>query len=199
MTTATALTLFLLALGGGAAGAAERERELHVYVLDCVGLGDELLEAMRTEVEDIYSDTGIRIVWLEERPPEPAKSHEAAVYILDELPPALRSLLQISKGSAPMAMNLGPRPTEPAALIYVSRKAVLGRASFRHAIVKDHMVRAFGRTIAHELAHRFLRSSHTEEGILKPTLSGRELIDGDSSDMFFTTGQMRLLHETAKR
>ncbi len=201
MTTSNQATRFLLILlmasSARAALAQEMKPELHVYMMDCIGLADDLLDGMRAEVDGIYSPAGVRIVWVEERPPDPAKPYDARAYILDELPPSLRNLMSISKGRAPMAITLGPRPTEPTADIYVSRNAVLGRASNRHALAKIHMVRALGRTLAHELAHRFLRSSHTETGILKPVLSERDLIDGDRSDLFFTAGQIRLLEATA--
>ena len=95
-----------------------------------------------------------------------------------------------------MAITLGPKPTEPSAVIYVSRDAVLGRASSRHPLAAVHMARALGRTIAHELAHRFLKSRHTEQGILRSTLTDRDLIDGNFSDLFFTAEQTRRLHAT---
>lgn len=97
-----------------------------------------------------------------------------------------------------MALTLGIRPTEPAADIYVSRKAVLGRASQSHALPQKHMARALGRSLAHELAHRFLRSRHTERGILRSNFSERDLIDGNRSDLFFTPGQMKVLQATAR-
>lgn len=185
-----------LASQGGAVEATRPAPELHVYVLDCVGLNDDLLRAMQVEVEHIYADAGVGIVWLEDRPPDPVEAYQARAYLLEELPPSLRQLMSISKGRAPLAITLGPRPTKPSADIYVSRTAVLGRASHRHAIAEKHKARALGRTLAHELAHRFLRSNHTEQGVLKSILEERDLIDADRSDLFWTAEQKRLLQAT---
>lgn len=192
------ITWLWLASLGGTSGAADALPELSVYLLDCVGLGDDLLEAIRLEVVNIYSDTGVGIVWLGE-PPEPARAHEARAYILDDLPPSLRRLVDISGGRAPLALTLGRGPRAPGADIYLSRKAVVGRASKSGARALKHLARAFGRTRAHELAHRYLRSGHTPKGILRATLTEHDLIDGDHSDLFFTDDQIRRLRATASR
>ena len=190
-----AILLLMAFCGGDVAG--QTTPELHVYLIDCAGLADRLLEAMRAEVDDIYADAGVRIVWFEARPPAPAQNHVARVYVLQELPLSLRRRMKISKRSAPMAITLGPTATQPSANIYVSSKAVLARASFRRAIMPIQEARALGRTLAHELAHRFLRSGHTKQGILRAVYSERDLIDRDRSDMFFTKEQIRLLKSTA--
>jgi hypothetical protein len=200
-TTRVAGTPLLLLLSLAASpedGLAEEARpELHVYLMDCIGLSDGLLDGVRDEVDAIYAPTHVRIVWQEERPPDPTKRYQARVYLLDELPPSLKTLMTISKGSAPMALTLGIRPTEPAADIYISRKAVLGRASQSHGLPLQHMARALGRTLAHELAHRFLRSRHTERGILRSIFRERDLIDGNRSGLFFSPEQIAVLQATA--
>ncbi|HXV62065.1 MAG TPA: hypothetical protein VEK15_15305 [Vicinamibacteria bacterium] len=193
------VSLALTLASRGTAGAEGAAPELHVFVQDCVGLNEDFLRAIQVEVEHIYTEAGVRIVWLEERPPDPVEAYQARAFVLEELPPSLRRLMSISKGRAPLAITLGPRPTEPSADIYVSRKAVLGRASYRRALAEKHMARALGRTLAHELAHRFLRSSHTEQGVLKATLEERDLIDSDRSDLFWTAEQRQLLQATAMR
>jgi hypothetical protein len=174
-----------------------KKSELHVYLMDCVGLSGDLLDAIRDEVDAIYRPAHIRIVWLEQRPPNPTQPYEARVYILAELPPSIRRLLTISKARAPMALILPIRPTELSADIYVSRNAVLGRASRRHPLPTKLMSRALGRAVAHELAHRFLRSRHTRQGILRPVFSERDLIDKDRSDLFFTLAQIAVLEAAA--
>jgi hypothetical protein len=153
---------------------------------------------VRKEVERIYVDIGLNIVWQDEHLPRP-QVYEARAYILRQLPPSLRRLFPTYSGRAGLAITLGSSPQRPSPDIYISKRAVLEMAGDGRRLPRKLVARALGRTLAHELGHRFLRAGHTKTGILKPILRKQELLKPTISDLQFTENQARELRLIAYR
>jgi hypothetical protein len=69
----------------------------------------------------------------------------------------------------------------------------------RIQLTDAQLSRSLGRVFAHELAHHFLGSGHTKHGILKDSLDRVDLIEENSSALFFTSDQIRTLRALTER
>jgi hypothetical protein len=202
----------LLFNGRVLAGQPKPDSERHLFwvqLCDFAHLGSVVHDGIKQEVSTVFSRAGVSIIWFEEVDEVPFKTPPflARIYILESFPKGLKRLFS-RHNRQPLATVLGKSTEGPGPLIYVSKHSIMER--FREGRGDAHtpslqepvllVVRSFGRVLAHELAHRFLRTSeHTERGILKPVLRGRDLVNPDSKDFLLSTEQGQRLRAVAAR
>jgi hypothetical protein len=178
---------------------------LWVQMCDSTGLGPAQLAEVEREVAAIYLQAGIEIQWVErcggERI-ELAHPGAARVYILDQLPKALLGMFRkIKKNNNVMGFTPTAADAKPGAAIYVSRDSVEWHATeFRSKpLAESQLMRALGRVVAHELAHRFLgQVKHTRRGILRVDYDRSILTKVEPDKLGFTDKQADELRQLAR-
>ncbi len=186
------LVLLLKAASSTGQESAEVPR-LWVELVETTGLDENVIAALQKEVESIYRFAGVGIHWLDASPAQTAP-YTARVYVMDILPLGLDRRLRTFNGAAPMALGFGDEGGVSGPVLYVSRQAVVAKAT-SGALVDpepEALARALGRVIAHELAHRFLQRKHTRGGVLKADLSSSDLVDNGSWARFTKCESERL-------
>jgi hypothetical protein len=170
-------------------------RCLVVEVCDHTGLGIHGLRVVLCQVDRIYERAGINIVWRHCEPNRHLRSYfpyEARVYIRDRLSESFEAKKRH------LAVDLTSVGDYPGPVIFISKSSVeefIGRRRSNSTIV---LFRALGRVLAHELAHRFLRTAlHTEGGILRARFSRKELTEPRPCRFYFTEEQVSFLHSYA--
>ncbi|MFQ5790856.1 MAG: hypothetical protein ACE5JI_10315, partial [Acidobacteriota bacterium] len=164
------------------------------------GLDAAALERLQRETEDIYAPTGVEIAWLSKSVvPEPP--HLARVYLMRQIPEGLRRRWHLFGGGDPMAVAFGRSDAGSGPVIYISRSTVAKKATGGAAKEPpaEHLARAVGRVLAHELAHRFLAARHTRRGILKADFYRSDLVGKSAPELYFTTEQAKKLQRVALR
>jgi hypothetical protein len=171
--------------------------QVSVELADATGLSPDVMNLLRSEVEQIYMTAGVRIEWLSEGPVE-VPSHMARVYLLEELPALLETRVRTFRGKKPIAMVFGRKANVSGSVIYISRTAVSRSATggAAGALSREAIGRALGRVVAHELAHRFISTEHTR-GILKADFLPGELT-APISGLDFTAEHIRRLRVVAR-
>jgi hypothetical protein len=187
-------SLFWIALFGQGDDAAW---QVSVELVDTTGMPSSAMEALQSEVEEIYASASVRIQWLQEGVHIHLPEHAARVYILDRLPAMLGTRLRTFRGKTPMAVTLGGSGSESGHAIYVSRSEVSGKASSGMTLLSASLGRAMGRVVAHELAHRFVSRDHSRSGILREGLLPSDLT-GPVTELLFTKEQVSLLRRVAQ-
>ncbi len=173
--------------------AAPEGSGLRVALCDATELEADALDRILFQASGIYSSVGVQIVWIECGQIDGARARpdEAIAYILRHLPRPHR------KGENTLACVFGYQGHPPGPIIYVSRDAVEEFARGSKSLSRlppGAVARAYGRVLAHELAHRFLqRSDHTRTGILKEKFSREELIAVLPTGFFLTKEQAQFL------
>lgn len=174
---------------------APKRRCLLVEVCDHTGLSHGELRGVRHQVDKIYGRAGINIVWqycISNRHYRGFLPHEARVYIRDRLSDSFEL-----KGYD-LAFDGTTVGDCPGPVIFISRSSVEEFVGARKTYSTLTLVRALGRVLAHELAHRFLQTAlHTERGILRSRFSRKELIEIRPCRFFFSEEQVFFLHSYA--
>jgi hypothetical protein len=171
--------------------------QVSVELTDTTEMPSTAMEELKREVEEIYWAASVRIQWLPEGDAVHLPEHAGRVYILDRLPAMLETRLRAFRDKLPMAVSLGERGSRSAQAIYVSYSAVFEKTSRSTALSPEAMGRAFGRVVAHELAHRFVSRDHGRTGILREGFLSSELT-GLKNDLRFTEAQLSALHQVAQ-
>lgn len=198
-------SLLLVSVGGvGNAGTLELIDEgvgqktnfFLAEMCDETGLGAGIMQMVRLEVEKIYERAGVDIKWIacRHRCQSALESPvEVTVYIRHRLP----EKLQKSEGT--LALVFKDCNGLPGPVIYVSRSSIERFIGCRRSAATNKLARALGRTIAHELAHRFLKQrEHSQEGILRAEFSQVELTQPLAKCFYFARGQKALLQSCAR-
>ncbi len=170
---------------------------LTVEICDGTGLDDALLESASAEATHVFGRAEVPLSWTTmcDTPP-PTEATAARIYVVSELPRPIRYRLGHEHRKSNLMGYVLTSPGEmPGSVIFVARSLVERNASRsgRRNLDDSLLARALGRVFAHELAHRFLRSGHTREGILKEPFDQRDLIGDDVSGLFFTPQQVESL------
>lgn len=191
--------IFLAFVGGirplAAPGSQEPKPAVRFQVEFCDGTGltPTAAASAKEEASRIYRWAGSELVWTDDCVDPPRdEAHAARLYVVVDLPKPIRyRFLQDHHKGGLMGYIPTTPGTEPGPVIFVARKRVVAKIGE----VGDHdeaLARALGRVIAHELAHRFLRTGHTEHGILKDHFDRQDLL-GDDDELRFTPNQAEAL------
>jgi hypothetical protein len=178
---------------------------LWVQMCDSTGLSPTQLAGVEREVASIYLQAGIEIQWVErcggERI-ELAHPGAARVYILDRFPKSLLRLFRkVKKNNHVMGFTPSAADAKPSATIYVSRESVEWHATELRSkpLAEPQLMRALGRVVAHELAHRFLgQVEHTRCGILRVDYDRSILTRVEPDQLGFTEKQANDLRRLAR-
>ena len=182
------------------AGRACREpKTFRIELCDATALESSVLRSARDEAATLFSQAVVRLSWeMSCDTPPPTNPSSARVYLVPKLPQPIRNELASKHGKTNLMGYVLTAPGgTPGSVIYIATPAVKLNASRfgQESPNESRLARALGRVITHELAHRFLRSGHTRDGILKEPFDHRDLTDDDISGLFFTSEQVRSLHQ----
>lgn len=199
-----ALLFFISAslLREGARASTPKEEDIRIVkhfclveMCDATRLRFPTLRMVRDEVIGIYRRADVEIVWLHcgsRSPFRVERPYEARVYIRDRLPDKLQAC-EGALGCALAECGLPPGP-----VIYISRSSIEEFIGRPKSVLPDELARALGRTIAHELAHRFLgQKEHCGNGIMKAGFSREELVQPISGIFYFTQEQIQFIQSCA--
>ena len=181
---------------------AESSAEFRVGLCDTTGFELSTLQAAREEAFILFERAAVSLRWEADCDIPPRTTpHSARIYVVPRIPEGIANRYrQYRDKTNVMGYVLANEEEKRAGVIYIARGAIEASASRsgRTALTEAQLARALGRVFAHELAHRFLVSGHTRRGILKESLSQKELIGGDDEALFFTLDQMRVLRLRAE-
>ena len=182
------------------AGRTCREpKAFWIELCDATGLESSILRAARDEAATLFAQAAVSLSWeMRCDTPPPTKASSARIYVVARLPQPIRYELASKHGKTNLMGYVLTAPGgTPGSVIYVERPAIeLNASRFgRESLTESRFARALGRVIAHELAHRFLRSGHTRDGILKDPFNHGDLTADDRTGLFFTSEQVGSLHQ----
>lgn len=192
----TVAGIVLLGLTGGGGFTPERG-SLRVELCDGTALSpSDRIEAM-AEASRIFEGAGVAIEWGDGCGEAPrVEPFVARIYVLKDLPKPIRyALLHRHDKARLMGYTLAAPGGEPGPVLYVARERVATQIGGEET---RGFARALGRVFAHELAHRFLRSGHTNGGLLRERFTREDLI-GDEADLEFSAEQRLRLHALASK
>jgi hypothetical protein len=170
----------------GTAGAAAERPPLVVHVDDRVGVPAQDLAEAKREVEEIFADAGVSIMWKEGRFPA-----SVAVTITKGLATRQVALMLVNNTDDPLpgasGCTLGFAAKRPAVAY-----TFYNRINEQALLYPINVRRLLGRVIAHELGHVLLPpNSHSLHGIMRGNID----VGLENPDRF-TGDQARVIRAT---
>jgi hypothetical protein len=201
------LIVWLIALAAGSGASAHRtqiddtpgitrgaQRTIRVRIVDGAGLPDDIREVVTQQVSEIWIDRGI---YVDRSRSDSQDAVRRTVFVLirrqtpaDDALARRRAALEGSPSrGCPIGLawiaftNKAPGP-----IIFVSlehTQQLLSTFTYEGCFLdrcpptlyRELLGRALGRIAAHEIGHYLNGPGHTAEGLMKPVLSDRDLLD----------------------